>query len=61
VLTCFISVVMMQALGCLLYRIAYLKLAFDGESKLQILNGNYRIPDVPRYSSANTLKRSNID
>ncbi|CAK9251736.1 unnamed protein product [Sphagnum jensenii] len=42
------------ALGCLLYRIAYLKLAFDGESKLQILNGNYRIPDVPRYSSAIT-------
>ncbi|CAM6022436.1 unnamed protein product [Sphagnum balticum] len=42
------------ALGCLLYRIAYLKLAFDGESKLQILNGNYRIPDAPRYSSAIT-------
>jgi hypothetical protein len=54
VLTCFITVVMMQALGCLLYRIAYLKLAFDGESKLQILNGNYRIPDAPRYSSAIT-------
>lgn len=41
----------MQALGCLLYRIAYLKSAFDGESKLQILNGNYRIPEAPRYSS----------
>ncbi|BBN04401.1 hypothetical protein MPTK1_3g04270 [Marchantia polymorpha subsp. ruderalis] len=39
------------ALGCLLYRIAYLKSAFDGESKLQILNGNYRIPEAPRYSS----------
>ncbi|RWR77831.1 putative serine/threonine-protein kinase isoform X2 [Cinnamomum micranthum f. kanehirae] len=39
------------ALGCLLYRICYLKSAFDGESKLQILNGNYRIPDIPRYSS----------
>lgn len=40
------------ALGCLLYRIAYLKSAFDGESKLQILNGNYRIPELPRYSSS---------
>ncbi|KAL5976872.1 hypothetical protein ACLOJK_021207 [Asimina triloba] len=40
------------ALGCLLYRICYFKSAFDGESKLQILNGNYRIPDQPRYSSS---------
>lgn len=39
------------ALGCLLYRMAYLKSAFDGESKLQILNGNYRLPDLPKYSS----------
>lgn len=39
------------ALGCLLYRICYLKSAFDGESKLQILNGNYRIPDLPKYSA----------
>lgn len=38
------------ALGCLLYRICYFKLAFDGESKLQILNGNYRIPELPKYS-----------
>ncbi|CAL9083322.1 unnamed protein product [Musa textilis] len=42
------------ALGCLLYRICFLKSAFDGESKLQVLNGNYRIPDVPKYSSAMT-------
>jgi AP2-associated kinase len=35
------------ALGCLLYRMAYLKSAFDGESKLQILNGNFRIPELP--------------
>ncbi|XP_072969682.1 actin-regulating kinase PRK1-like isoform X2 [Typha angustifolia] len=42
------------ALGCLLFRICYLKLAFDGESKLQILNGNYRIPDLPKYSSSIT-------
>ncbi|KAJ7518250.1 hypothetical protein O6H91_21G061200 [Diphasiastrum complanatum] len=38
------------ALGCLLYHMAYLKLAFDGDSKLQILNGNYHIPDSPNYS-----------
>ncbi|KQJ89648.1 AP2-associated protein kinase 1 [Brachypodium distachyon] len=42
------------ALGCLLYRICYLKSAFDGESKLQILNGNYRIPELPKYSSSIT-------
>lgn len=40
------------ALGCLLYRICYFKSAFDGESKLQILNGNYRIPEMPKYSSS---------
>ncbi|WVZ74790.1 hypothetical protein U9M48_022926 [Paspalum notatum var. saurae] len=40
------------ALGCLLYRICYFKSAFDGESKLQILNGNYRIPEQPKYSTA---------
>ncbi|KAL2935970.1 hypothetical protein RDABS01_019088 [Bienertia sinuspersici] len=42
------------ALGCLLYRICYLKSAFDGESKLQVLNGNYRIPDLPKYSTSVT-------
>ncbi|KAL1205740.1 CBL-interacting protein kinase 22 [Cardamine amara subsp. amara] len=38
------------ALGCLLFRICYFKNAFDGESKLQVLNGNYRIPESPKYS-----------
>ncbi|KAG1326789.1 AP2-associated protein kinase 1-like [Cocos nucifera] len=42
------------ALGCLLYRICYFKSAFDGESKLQILNGNYRIPELPKYSASVT-------
>ncbi|KAA0048302.1 putative serine/threonine-protein kinase [Cucumis melo var. makuwa] len=42
------------ALGCLLFRICYFKSAFDGESKLQILNGNYRIPELPKYSSSVT-------
>ncbi|CAN6833640.1 unnamed protein product [Brassica oleracea] len=45
---------MFQALGCLLFRICYFKNAFDGESKLQILNGNYRIPESPKYSSSVT-------
>eukprot|EP00850_Spirogloea_muscicola_P011393 SM000070S21359 [mRNA] locus=s70:625729:629256:- [translate_table: standard] len=40
------------ALGCLLYRLAYFKSCFDGESKLQILNGNYQVPDSPTYSSS---------
>lgn len=39
------------ALGCLLFRICYFKSAFDGESKLQVLNGNYRIPELPKYST----------
>ncbi|KAA8520291.1 hypothetical protein F0562_014546 [Nyssa sinensis] len=42
------------ALGCLLFRICYFKSAFDGESKLQVLNGNYRIPELPTYSSSIT-------
>ncbi|KAJ0827624.1 putative protein kinase NAK family [Helianthus annuus] len=42
------------ALGCLLFRICYFKSAFDGESKLQVLNGNYRIPESPKYSSSMT-------
>ncbi|WVY99692.1 hypothetical protein V8G54_025762 [Vigna mungo] len=42
------------ALGCLLFRICYFKSAFDGESKLQVLNGNYRIPDLPKYNSSIT-------
>ncbi|KAK9051602.1 hypothetical protein SSX86_028229 [Deinandra increscens subsp. villosa] len=42
------------ALGCLLFRICYFKSAFDGESKLQVLNGNYRIPEAPKYSSSVT-------
>ncbi|KAJ7982158.1 Serine/Threonine kinase family protein [Quillaja saponaria] len=42
------------ALGCLLFRICFFKSAFDGESKLQVLNGNYRIPEMPEYNSAIT-------
>ena len=32
------------AMGCLLFRLVYGTLAFDGESSLQVLNGNYRVP-----------------
>ncbi|KAL2478462.1 Protein kinase superfamily protein [Forsythia ovata] len=42
------------ALGCLLFRVCYFKSAFDGESKLQVLNGNYRIPDMPKYNKSIT-------
>ncbi|PWA64684.1 Protein kinase, catalytic domain-containing protein [Artemisia annua] len=42
------------ALGCLLFRICYFKSAFDGESKLQVLNGNYRIPESPKYGPSIT-------
>ena len=44
----------MQALGCLLYYLAYGKLAFVGEAKLQVLNGDYTIP--PRPQRAQPLK-----
>ncbi|RZR99343.1 hypothetical protein BHM03_00028862 [Ensete ventricosum] len=51
-----------EALGCLLYRICYFKSAFDGESKLQVLNGNYRIPDLPKYSpSVNGLIKDMLE
>ena len=38
----------MQALGCLLYYLAYGKLAFVGEAKLQVLNGDYTLPPRPQ-------------
>lgn len=41
----------LQALGCLLYRIAFFKSCFDGESKLQVLNGRYSIPENHKFSA----------
>lgn len=38
----------LQALGCLLFFIAYGKLAFVGEAKLQVLNGDYSMPPRPQ-------------
>lgn len=38
----------MQALGCLLYYLAYSKLAFVGEAKLQVLNGDFTHPPRPQ-------------
>ena len=37
-----------QALGCLLFFISYGKLAFVGEAKLQVLNGDYSMPPRPQ-------------
>lgn len=36
--------VTLQALGCLLFFIAFGKLPFEGDAKLQVLNGDYRMP-----------------
>ncbi|DBB05603.1 TPA: hypothetical protein ACH3X1_012546 [Trebouxia sp. C0004] len=36
------------ALGCLLYYLAYAKLAFMGEAKLQVLNGDFTLPPRPQ-------------
>ena len=45
------------AMGCLLFRLVYGTLAFDGESKLQVLNGNYRVPaGLTPAPNANILK-----
>eukprot|EP00793_Prasinoderma_coloniale_P005307 PRCOL_00004715-RA len=45
------------AMGCLLFRLVYGALAFDGESKLQVLNGNYRVPGgLTPAPNANILK-----
>lgn len=38
----------LQALGCLLYYLAYGKLAFVGEAKLQVLNGDFTLPPRPQ-------------
>lgn len=38
----------MQALGCLLYYLAFGKLAFVGEAKLQVLNGDFSLPPRPQ-------------
>ena len=38
----------LQALGCLLYYLAYGKLAFMGEAKLQVLNGDFTLPPRPQ-------------
>ena len=38
----------LQALGCLLYYLAYGKLAFVGEAKLQVLNGDFTLSPRPQ-------------
>ncbi|GKB65099.1 AP2-associated protein kinase 1 isoform X1 [Tanacetum coccineum] len=51
------------ALGCILFRICYFKFVFVGESNLQVLNGNYRIPGSPKYgpSITNDMLQSSPD
>ena len=39
-------------MGCLLYYLAYGKLAFVGEAKLQVLNGDFSIPPRPQRPQA---------
>uniref|UniRef100_A0A8C9EH01 AP2 associated kinase 1 n=1 Tax=Pavo cristatus TaxID=9049 RepID=A0A8C9EH01_PAVCR len=46
-LTC--SVLCLQALGCLLYKLCYFTLPF-GESQVAICDGNFTIPDNSRHS-----------
>lgn len=44
-----IHIFLLQALGCLLYRLSFFTLPF-GESTLAIQSGNFSIPDGSRYS-----------
>jgi len=43
-----LTLLLTQALGCLLYYLAYGKLAFVGEAKLQVLNGDFTVPARPQ-------------
>lgn len=46
------------ALGCLLYKLAYLALPFNEGERLGILNGRYTIPSSPPFEAIPTLIRS---
>ncbi len=46
---CFFLLLLLQALGCLLFKMMFYTDPFDG--KLGILNARYRIPDNSVYSS----------
>ena len=46
----------MQALGCLLYLLIYGRLPFAAEAKLQILNGDYSLPEGPSVAVVNLIR-----
>ena len=48
--------IMAQALGCLLYRLIYGRLPFSAEAKLQILNGDYSLPEGPSVPVVNLIR-----
>ncbi len=45
-----------QALGCLLYLLIYGRLPFAAEAKLQILNGDYSLPEGPSVPVVNLIR-----
>ncbi len=48
--------ILAQALGCLLYNMAYGQLPFPTDAKLQILNGDYVLPDSRGSAIANLIR-----
>ncbi len=46
----------MQALGCLLYLLIYGRLPFAAEAKLQILNGDFSLPEGPSVPVVNLIR-----
>lgn len=46
----------MQALGCLLYLLVTGKLPFQAEAKLQILNGDYTLPESGNPGVINLIR-----
>ncbi|XP_049823586.1 cyclin-G-associated kinase isoform X2 [Aethina tumida] len=38
------------ALGCILYTLCYMKHPFEDSAKLRIMNGNYTLPQDPKYN-----------
>ena len=45
-----------QALGCLLYLLIYGRLPFAAEAKLQILNGDFSLPEGPSVPVVNLIR-----
>jgi len=45
-----------QALGCLLYLLIYGRLPLAAEAKLQILNGDFSLPEGPSVPVVNLIR-----